>query len=238
MKCISCGREIEDAKFCPYCGIKQAQPETPVEQEPVQPVPVQETPVPETPLAQPSKKPKQELGLKAYVKNPFARTPLNGIAALVILIVNVIAAIVLIYAVTSSFTALIMNMIGGAMYGFEEEFSHPDIATYCVAGSVISLSSFVFFYLEEVVLAPKLIKDAFGKACGKLFLPTVLDVIAIVCFFVDMELGLLFTGLSALTKILAVSRIGNKEQNGYVSILMVLLYIAFIAVIFGVVFAG
>ena len=107
-----------------------------------------------------------------------------------------------------------------------------------MAGSVISLSSFVFFYLEEVVLAPKLIKDAFGKACGKLFLPTVLDVIAIVCFFVDMELGLLFTGLSALTKILAVSRIGNKEQNGYVSILMVLLYIAFIAVIFGVVFAG
>ena len=96
MKCISCGREIEDAKFCPYCGIKQAQPETPV-----QPVSVQETPVPETPLAQPSKKPKQELGLKAYVKNPFARTPLNGIAALVILIVNVIAAIVLIYAVTS-----------------------------------------------------------------------------------------------------------------------------------------
>ena len=228
MKCISCGREIEDAKFCPYCGIKQAQPETPVQQEPVQPVSVQETPVTEAPLAQPSQKPKQELGLKEYVKNPFARTPLNGIAALIILIVNVIAAIVLIYAVTSSFTALIMNMIGGAMYGFEEEFSHPDIA----------LSSFVFFYLEEVVLAPKQIKDAFGKACGKLFLPTVLDVIAIVFFFTDMELGLLFTGLSALTKVLAVSRIGIKEQNGYVSILMVLLYIAFIAVIFEVVFAG
>ena len=259
MQCISCKKEIEDAKFCPYCGTKQEAPKVEESIEPVKvEAPVQETEKQGLPPVEPTtkqeekvivpqedNKPKERSGLHEYAKDPFSRSPLNGWVGLTILLINIICSIALLYALVSSITVTIMNAINSYIYGgyfpntsTQEVLGTMDIdfVTYCLAGSVLALSSFVFFYLEELVLNVKEAKDAFGRACGKLFLPTVLDICAVVFFFVNMDIGIVFVALSTLTKILAVSRIGKNQQNGYVSILVVILYIAFIAVVLRTVF--
>lgn len=308
MKCISCHAEIENAKFCPYCGTRQpvqeqkaevkeeekepvavettAAQETEKKEEPVSEVtkepenapeekketeaapseetheekkekPVkEETPKvvvetevkaqPSAPRMTPEQKEEIKKSIVEYLKNPFANTPLNGVVSLIILVVGMLANAGVIYSMLLSITKAVvggMNSMMGGMYSYDSydamgnvmQYTGTSTSMFVLTGIILTLGTFAFFFLEDVLLNHKEAKDSFGRAAGKLLVPTLFDLLACVGFMMGIRIGFLFVILSTLTEILAVTRIGKKSQNGYFSIFISCLYIVFITLVLGIV---